>query len=133
MSKKIHYCSVCGQPYGVEKHHIVFRSEAKYMEHIALDFKYLCFEHHKGNNGPHKNRKVDIKYKLELQDKLFNILPKDYYRIEELKKAIECSEQQARAICKTLIMYKGGYSKVEIVRRMMGGKLYSEDDLKKLA
>lgn len=132
MSSEIHFCSVCGSSYNVQKHHVVFKSQAKYMEHIKLDFKYLCLEHHKGDDGPHENRETDLVYKLEMQDKLFQLLSKDYYTTEQLSKIIKCSVTQATHICKTLKIYKEGYDKTEIIRRMMGGKLYNYEELEEL-
>jgi hypothetical protein len=54
------YCKICGRP--AEEHHIVFRSKAHYMVNVDLNIKHLCKEHHKGNGGPHLNRKVDLTF-----------------------------------------------------------------------
>ena len=71
------YCEICGRP--AEEHNIVFRSKAAYMVNVEINKKQLCEEHHRGNEGPHLNRKIYLKYKLELQKKLFEIFTKPFY------------------------------------------------------
>lgn len=121
MSLKL--CSVCGRPYS-ELHHIVFRSQAIYMKEVKLNHKYLCIEHHKGNDSPHKNKQVDLKYKKELQKKLFDLFHKEYYTVEEIGELLGISELGAYRIVKTLKLYKEGYGRVDLVVRMMGGMMY---------
>ncbi|AAK79889.1 hypothetical protein BJV85_002066 [Clostridium acetobutylicum] len=124
MCKEIHFCQVCGKAYGIEKHHVVFRSQASYMVKIKQNLIYLCTEHHKGNNGPHKNRKIDLGYKKALQSKYYEMLPKSHYTVEKLAEVLECSIPQAAHICKVIKLEKEGYSKEQIVFRMMGEKFY---------
>lgn len=71
-------CSVCNRNI-TELHHIVYRSQAPYMANIKINFKYLCPEHHRGNDSPHMSKEVDFKYKYELQTKLFVLFSKPYY------------------------------------------------------
>ena len=100
------------------------------MRNIKLNFKYLCGDkHHRGDKGPHKNRYVDLIYKLELQDKLFKLLDKDFYRGEEIQQKLETTSSTARKICKKLMVHKDGYGKTELIKRLMGGMLYTRDML----
>lgn len=117
-------CIVCGRP-NSEEHHIVFRSQQKALEHCKVNKIYLCSEHHRGNNSPHKNRNMDIKYKLELQKKLFKLFDReDYkYREKDIKELLGISSAAVNRICK-LIDRRVGYTREEIVRACMGGKLY---------
>ena len=62
-------CEICNAPADI--HHIVHRSEGGL--DIKLNYKYLCPQHHRGKSGPHHSKEVDLKYKLELQNKLFFI------------------------------------------------------------
>jgi len=80
------YCEVCGKPYSHQ--HEVFFGE----KHRALSKKYsltkrLCYEHHQGELGPHKNRQRDLELKKEYQqrfvdrygyDKWMEIFQRDY-------------------------------------------------------
>lgn len=115
-------CLVCGKT--GEKHHIIFKSE-KGIE-FTLNYIYLCSEHHRGKNGPHRNRKIDLTYKLQLQEKLGEILSKEYYSIDELTKLLELNNSQAKTIFKNFKSYKEGYRKTDIIKHLMGGRLYFE-------
>lgn len=113
-------CEVCGRP--AERHHIIFRSQGGL--DFELNFKDLCFEHHKGNKSPHCCRKIDIKYKVELQQKLENLLDKEFYTEDEIRKLLGIKKKQADMIFRKLRIYPEGYFKDEIIRRLMGGRLY---------
>lgn len=118
------YCERCGTVHGLELHHIIFRSKAPYMSNIKINFKDLCYKCHRGNNGPHLNRGYDIKYKTELQTKLFTFFSQDYYSEKEIRVMLEATESEAKKITKVLTKYKEGYKREDVVRRLMGGELY---------
>lgn len=109
-----------------EEHHIIFRSKAAYMVNVEINKKQLCQEHHRGNNSPHMNRKIDLQYKLELQKKLFEIFSKPFYSEKEIQALLDISEMETKVIVKVLRRYKEGFDRVDIVVRLMGGKLYAE-------
>lgn len=113
-------CVVCGKV--GERHHIVYKSE-KGID-FSLNYIYLCSEHHRGKNGPHKNKKIDLTYKLQFQEKLRNILQKEYYSLEELTKLLTLNNSHAKTIFKNFKYYKEGYKTSDIIKRLMGGKLY---------
>lgn len=108
--------------YGLEKHHIVFRSQG------GLDFEYnyayLTPEEHKGNEGPHKSRDRDLELKKHLQVTLQSKLQKKFYTVNELIEVLNLKKVQAIKICRKLTYHKEGYERQEIIRRLMGGKLY---------
>ena len=115
-------CIVCGKK--GEKHHIVFKSQNGL--DFPLNYVYLCSEHHRGKNGPHKNRIVDIGYKLEMQEKLYKILNKEFYNIEQLMQLLNLNYSQAKTICKKHKLSKEGYKKSEIIKTLMGDTIYYE-------
>ncbi|MDU5117184.1 MAG: hypothetical protein E6223_04260 [Clostridium botulinum] len=117
------YCEECGKNV-VELHHIIFRSQASYMSNININFKYLCADCHRGDNGPHMSKKKNLEYKLELQKKLFGLFDKDYFTEKEIKEILETTISEARKITKKLKLYKEGYEKIDIIQRLMGGHLY---------
>lgn len=117
-------CEACGSHYYVEEHHIVFRSKAGYMVNIPLNIKHLCHICHRGNNGPHLCKETDTKYKIELQDKLYELFTKEYYSVEEIRDKLVTTDSQVKKILKTLIKNKEGYGRMQIVVRLMGGRLY---------
>jgi len=129
--REIYYCEVCGMPYA-ERHHVIYKSESILLKEIDLNFKYLCAEHHKGNNGPHKNRYVDLTYKLEVQDKLFQLFSKEFYTEKEIQHNLKTTPSTARKICKKLKIYKDGYNSRELIQRLMGNRLYTREQLKEV-
>lgn len=121
------YCRECGMNL-VESHHIVFRSQAPYMINIKINQICLCVEHHKGGNGPHRNKEKNLEYKFELQKKLFQLFNKDYYTEKEIKDLLETNIKIARKITKKLKVYQEGYERAEIVYRLMGERFYGEQN-----
>lgn len=119
------YCEECGRNI-VELHHIIFKSQASYLANIKINFKYLCEEHHRGNKGPHRNKEKDLEYKFELQKKLFELFDRDYYSEKEIKELLETTPSEAAKITKKLRVYKEGYERVDIICRLMGGRLYGK-------
>jgi len=113
-------CVVCGK--AGEKHHIIFKCEGGL--DFPLNYIYLCAEHHRGKKSPHRNRRINLMYKLEFQTKLKNILAKDYYSMDEIIKTLSLNPSQGRSICKKFKIYKEGYKREDIIKRLMGGKFY---------
>jgi hypothetical protein len=61
------YCFICGR-YGTEIHHVFFGTGNR-----KLSDKYgmvvgLCYNHHRGNNGVHFNKELDLKLKRYAQE-----------------------------------------------------------------
>ena len=121
-------CEVCGEIADI--HHIVFRSQGGF--DIEINYKYLCPKHHRGKDGPHRCLETDIKYKIELQDKLYNILEKEYYTARELGAILNIPSNTLKRITKNIKLYKEGYKKDDIILTLMGNKLYSEETLEDL-
>ncbi|MEG2289931.1 MAG: hypothetical protein RSA29_02685 [Clostridium sp.] len=119
------YCEVCGNS-RVELHHIVFRGQASYMRNVKINFKYLCQEHHRGNESPHMNSDIDFKYKYELQKELFKLFDKEFYSEDEIKELLGISYKDVIQITKKLRVYSEGYEKLDICIRLMGGRLYAK-------
>ncbi len=115
-------CEICGKEHA-EVHHIVHKCEGG-MD-IEINYKYLCAKHHRGKYGPHKNENVDLKYKLELQEKLENLLDKEYCTISELQIKLSINKNKAKKIVKGFKRYKEGYKTKEIIYRLMGNNNYS--------
>lgn len=125
----LYHCEICGATADI--HHIVHKHEGGY--DIKLNYKYLCnYHHHRGKNGPHNCIETDLRYKLELQDKLYKLLPKDYYTAKELYTILGMSNSSLKKLIKKLKLFKEGYSKEDIIKNLMGGKLYSYAMLQEL-
>lgn len=115
-------CEICGKL--ADKHHIVYRSQGGV--DFPLNFKYLCSEHHRGKNGPHKSRKIDLEYKLELQYKLQKLLYKEFYTLDELVKLIQINKGMLKKLLREYKLYKEGYKSVDVIFRLMGRKKYTQ-------
>jgi hypothetical protein len=117
------YCSECGSN-TTELHHIIYKSQAKYLANIPINFKFLCPDHHRGNGSPHMSKKKDLQYKQELQAKLNIMFRKDYYNINEIKDILEISKSEAEKVVNKVTIFKEGYRKEDIIRRCLGGRMY---------
>lgn len=75
------YCFVCGR-YGTEKHHCAYGNANR-----KLSDKYglivgLCYNHHRGNEGVHFNRELDMELKQMAQRRFTETYPdKDFMSI----------------------------------------------------
>lgn len=96
------------------------------MANIKINFKYLCPTDHRGDNGPHMDRDTDFNYKYELQTKLFELFSNPYYTEKEIKEKLETTASIARKITKKLKLYKEGYERLDLVARLMGGRIYAK-------
>lgn len=90
---------------------------------FELNYKYLDSESHRGIGGPHRNKETDLMYKIELQENLENLLTQDYYNISELINILGLQEKQANKAFRKLLRING-ISREEVIRRLMGGRLY---------
>jgi len=106
----------------MERHHIVFRSQGGL--NFPLNFIDLTTEEHKGNNGPHLNREMDLYLKKSMQAQIQNKLSQAYYTTEQLIKELELRPTEAHKMTKHLTLHKEGYATEDVIRRLMGGKLY---------
>ena len=122
-------CEVCGEIADI--HHIVFRSQGGF--DIEINYKYLCPNHHRGTNGPHHNHFIDLKYKIELQEKLYYRLPKDYYWPKELTDILGIHIGSLKRLLKDLKIHKEGYLKNDIIFKHMGSVVYSHEMIDELA
>lgn len=120
--KKLLKCQICGKP--ADKHHIVYRSQGGV--DFPLNFKYLCPEHHRGEYGPHKNRKLDLKYKLEMQQNLEKLLCKEFYTLDSLVTLLQINKGMLKKLLKDCRLYKEGYRSFDVIYRLMGRKTYTE-------
>ena len=122
-------CEICGNKADV--HHIVHRSEGGF--DIELNYKYLCAYHHRGKNGPHQNQFVDLQYKIEMQNKLYNTLQKEYYSPKEISQILGIHNNSLKRLLKNLKRYKEGYKRDDIIYTLMGCVKYIIETLEELA
>ncbi|MEG2868835.1 MAG: HNH endonuclease [Terrisporobacter sp.] len=122
------HCEVCGALADI--HHIVHKHEGGY--DFYLNYKYLCPLHHRGQIGPHHCNAVDLSYKIQLQKKLYEILPNPYYTQKEISDILQIRSCSLRRLLKNLVLHKEGYLNEDIIKSLMGGKLYNNSMLVQL-
>jgi len=129
-------CEICGKM--ADKHHIVYKSQGGI--EFPLNFRYLCTYHHRGKTGPHKNRRLDLEYKIDMKKKLEKVLVNEFYPIDELeyllkinkgmiKRLFKTYKVNGRGVKKTSIISKKddiGFRKDDIIFKLMGRKKYDE-------
>ena len=115
-------CEICGKP--ADKHHIVYKSQGGI--EFTLNFRYLCTQHHRGKLGPHKNRRLDLEYKLDMQRKLENILIKEFYSTGEIENLLKINKGIIKRLFKEYKISDKGYKKSDIIFKLMGRKRYDD-------
>lgn len=110
-----------------EKHHIVFRSHGGIDSDLNLIRLPMTF--HKGLNGPHHNKATDLVLKLSLQERYFELFSRKHYNLEEIIRIIGPHNKKSRValekqIKKQNVCTSKGYRREDIVRTLMGGKIY---------
>lgn len=105
----------------LEKHHIVFKKQGGL--DFELNYKRLSPEDHRGKYGPHKNRKVDLAYKIEMEAQLRKILTKEYYNIKELIDILGLKEKQANRAFRKLLR-PNGIEREKVIYKLMGERFY---------
>lgn len=118
-------CWVCGNP-NVEAHHSIFKSKCKPLEHCELVIYYLCPKHHRSSVGVHgrDGHELDLKLKLDFQNKLEMLFDKEYFTEEEIRETLGISERATKRLLKTLKRKNNMFERSEIIRSCMGGRLY---------
>ena len=73
LQEDVNYCFVCGR-YGTEKHHVFFGNNRKLSDKYGM-IVGLCYDHHRGNNGVHFNKELDLRLKKMGQERFTEIYP----------------------------------------------------------
>lgn len=106
----------------LEKHHIIFKSQGGL--DFPLNFKYLSAIDHRGNESPHMNRSIDLKYKEQLERDLRDVLTDKHYSIEEVIQILELKPKQAYKAFKQVSKTSKGMDKEDVIFRLLGSRYY---------
>lgn len=75
------YCFICGR-YGTEIHHVFYGTANRTLSDKHGMVVGLCYNHHRGNNGVHFNRELDLELKRMAQRRFMELYPdKDFMKI----------------------------------------------------
>lgn len=114
-------CIKCGAPGHI--HHIVFRSHGGLNNDMNL--VNLCPYHHElGPDAPHRSRAEDVRLKQELQESYFELFDNEEYTTDEIAELIGISKKKCFEAFLKVRNNAGAYQREDIVRRLMGGRLY---------
>lgn len=106
-----------------QKHHIVFRSHGGL--DIERNFIYLCVSHHSdGKAAVHNNREFDLQLKRKIQEEYFELFDEESYTIPEIAQIINYRKRSLEKKMKSVPSRAGRYERENIVRFLMGGRLY---------
>lgn len=120
----IHWCPFCGQR-ATESHHIIHRSQAKYLINSKINQIYLCHGCHDKLHHGKDGRKLDLILKQMYKEKLIIALNSNYITKEQIKETFEIGNNATESFCKVLVPNREGkYTLEDVLRRGMGGKIY---------
>lgn len=121
-------CAICGKKIGMpDPHHIIFRSQAKYLENCDLNIITTDRDCHE---LVHVDSKLDKRLKREYQAKIAKrLIMEKYYSIDEISQICHLEQKRVeKCITKGFLKFNfiDGQIKStgeEVLRFMMGGKL----------
>lgn len=106
-----------------QKHHIVFRSHGGL--DIEMNYAYLCLRHHSdGKAAVHNNREFDLQLKRNIQQQYYHMFSEESYTIQEIADRIGYRRRNLEKRMKSVPARAGRYEREDIIRFLMGGKLY---------
>ena len=119
----IKWC-ICGK-IGQQEHHIVFRSQNRNLIQCKMNQISLCASCH---DAIHRGTgyKLDKLLKLQLQNNLEILFDKEYLTKEEVNEVLQISEKALNSLFKTIQSKGNKYTREDIIRACMGGKVQLE-------
>lgn len=122
-------CYKCGA-YGVELHHIQYRSQVPALKDCKLNHIYLCPQHHRdGRVGVHFNKEMDKEYKLKFQNTLEILWDKKYLSRQDIQAVLKIKDKHLNRLLKTVDMKNGEYERESLIRACCGGRLIVDGEI----
>lgn len=123
-------CPICGAV-ATELHHIMFKSQVKQLENCKSNHIYLCQECHRGTKGVHgkDGHALDKKLKLMFQNKLEILFADKLLERKDVKAALLIKDNAVDRLLKALQVKEGKYTREDIIRACMNGKLILEGEM----
>ena len=115
-------CEVCGRK-ATQIHHRVFRSKVHALVKCEFNYCYLCTDCHVKVHS-RDGHELDLKLKLELQNKLETLFDKEYLTEDEINSVLQIGPTALKKLLKTLKRKPEGYFYLDVLRVCMGGRLY---------
>lgn len=79
LTENLNKCYICGMPR--QELHEIFYGKNRINSMIYGCVVPLCYEHHRGNSGVHKNHELDLYLKKECQKKFQQVYPTPFISV----------------------------------------------------
>ena len=119
-------CELCKLRPASEIHHIIYRSHCKALIKSDINLIPLCQICHAKVHRGKESKELNHKLRLQFQNKLEILLDKEYLTEKEINDVLKISQTALRGLLKTLMVYKDGYKREDIIKACMGGKIIIE-------
>ena len=116
-------CELCKLRPASEIHHIIYRSHCKALIKSDINLIPLCQISHAKIHRGKESKELNHKLRLQFQNKLEILLDKEYLTEKEINDVLKISQTALRGLLKTLMTYKEGYKREDIIRACMGGRI----------
>ena len=116
-------CELCKSRPASEVHHIIYRSHCKALIKSNLNLISLCQQCHAKIHRGKESKELNKKLRLQFQNKLEILFDKQYLTEEEINDVLKISQTALKGLLKTLMTYKEGYKREDVIRACMGGKI----------
>ena len=83
----------------------------------------LCQICHAKVHRGKESKELNHKLRLQFQNKLEILLDKEYLTEKEINDVLKISQTALRGLLKTLVVYKEGYKREDVIRACMGGRI----------
>ena len=109
-------CELCKLRPASEIHHIIYRSHCKALIKSDINLIPLCQICHAKVHRGKESKELNHKLRLQFQNKLEILLDKEYLTEKEINDVLKISQTALRGLLKTLIVYKEGYKREDVIR-----------------
>ena len=116
-------CELCKLRPASEVHHIIYRSHCKALIKSDINLISLCQICHAKVHRGKESKELNHKLRLQFQNKLEILFDKEYLTEKEINDVLKISQTALKGLLKTLMTYKEGYKREDIIRACMGGKI----------
>ena len=116
-------CELCKLRPASEIHHIIYRSHCKALIKSDINLIPLCRTCHAKVHRGKESKELNHKLRLQFQNKLEILLDKEYLTEKEINDVLKISQTALRGLLKTLMTYKEGYKREDVIRACMGGRM----------
>ena len=121
-------CELCKLRPASEIHHIIYRSHCKALIKSDINLIPLCQICHTKVHRGKESKELNHKLKLQFQNKLEILFDKEYLTEKEINDVLKISQTALKGLLKTLMTYKEGYKREDVISACCGGRLIVQEE-----